>query len=262
MTDAVLTISNPLRDTMTSGRLAVGMINRLIRGVEIVAIAKTAGFDVLFVDLEHNGFSLETTTQVCLAANMAGLTPLVRVAQPDAIAIGQAFDCGALGVIIPGIETAEEMKAAVAAAKFPPLGKRSVMPCLPQLMFRSTPNAEAMQAINAATMVIAMIESLDALEAVEEIAAVEGLDMLLIGANDLSNALGLPGQPEHGKLKAAYRRVAEACDANGIFFGVGGMGQQPELVKEMIQLGARYATAGAEITFLTNAAKANAQKFR
>ena len=261
MTDAQLCLSNPLRDKMRSGALAVGMIVRLVRGVEIVAIAKTAKFDCLFIDLEHNGFSLETVTQICLAANMAGITPLVRVAAADEREIAHVFDCGAMGVIVPQVESAADAALAVGAAKFPPLGTRSVMPCLPHLLFRPAPAVEAMRTINDATMVIAMIESRTALDAVEEIAAVQGLDMLLVGANDLSNALGLPGKLDHPEVRSAFQRVAAACHANGIFFGVGGLGQRPELAKEMIALGARYATAGADITFLVNAATENARKF-
>lgn len=261
MADALIPPPNPLREKMEAGQLAVGMINRLVRGVEIVAIAKTAGFDCLFIDLEHNGFTLETVTQTCLAANMAGITPLVRVGALDEAEIAHVFDCGAMGVIVPQIETPADAAKAVRAAKFPPLGERSIMPCLPHLMFRPTPAVEAMRAVNEATLVIAMIESRRALDEVEAIAAVEGVDMLLVGANDLCNALGLPGQLDHPDVRAAFQRVANACQANGVFFGVGGMGQRPELAKEMIAMGARYATAGADVTFMMNAAMQNARKF-
>jgi 2-keto-3-deoxy-L-rhamnonate aldolase RhmA len=259
--DALPVLANPLRQRMRDGALAVGMIVRLVRGVEIVAIAKTAGFDCLFIDLEHNGFSLETVTQICLAANLAGITPLVRVVALDEGQIAHAFDCGAMGVIVPQVESAADARLAVHAAKFPPLGGRSIMPCLPHLMFRPAPAVPAMAAVNEATLVIAMVESRKALDAVEDIAAVEGLDMLLVGANDLCNALGLPGQLDHPEVRAAFARVAAACQAHGVFFGVGGLGQRPELAKEMIALGARYATAGADITFLVTAAMANARKF-
>ena len=120
MSRDTMSLPNTLRDKMEAGQLTVGMIVRLVRGVEIAAIAKTAGFDCLFIDLEHNGFSLETVTQICLASNMHGLTPLVRVASLDPSAIAQAFDCGAMGVIVPQIENAEDARNAVAAAKFPP----------------------------------------------------------------------------------------------------------------------------------------------
>lgn len=253
---------NPLLAKMASGELAVGMIVRLVRGVEIVAVAKTAGFDCLFLDQEHNSFSLETISQICIASNLAGITPLVRVADANHTAIARALECGAMGVIVPQVETAKDAVAAVQAAKFPPLGHRSIAPCLPLLSFRPTPAVEAMRDINSATMVVVMMESRAALEVVEEIAAVEGVDMLLVGANDLCNALGLPGQIDHPEVCAAFERVAAACRTNGVYLGVGGLGAKPELAKEMISLGARYATAGADITFFTNAAMEHARKFQ
>lgn len=262
MSDANVARENPLLNKMAAGELAVGMIVRLVRGVEIVAIAKTAGFDVLFLDMEHNSFSLETISQICIASNLAGITPLVRVVDTNHASIARALECGAMGVIVPQVESADDAAAVVQAAKFPPLGHRSIAPCLPLLDFRPTPAVSAMKAINDATMVVVMMESLKALEAVEEIAAVQGLNMILVGANDLCNALGLPGQIEHPKVKATFERVAKACTANGIYMGVGGLGSNPELAKDMISLGARYATAGADVTFFMNAAITNARKFQ
>ena len=261
MSNSPIRLVNPLRNKMDSGKLAVGMIVRLVRGVEIVAIARTAGFDCLFIDTEHNDSSLATVTQLCLAANMAGITPLVRVSGVNETEISHAFDCGAMGVIVPAIKTARDARNAVAAARFPPAGNRSIMPCLPHLEFRPAAAIEAMRAVNEATLVVAMIESIEAVDAVEEIAAVEGLDMLLVGGNDLANALKVPGELDHPDIRAAIERVATACEANGIYLGIGGFGQRPELAKEMIALGARYATAGADVTFLVNAAIANARKF-
>ena len=262
MPDNRLKISNPLRDKMETEELAVGMIVRLVRGVEIVAIAKTAGFDCLFIDLEHNDFSNDAVTQICMSSNLAGITPLVRVGELSALQISKALDCGAMGVIVPDIENAVDAKRAVNAAKYTPLGNRSIMPCLPHLNFQPTPATIAMPAVNDATILIAMIESLSALEYINEIAAVDGIDMLLIGTNDLCNALGLPGQKDHPKVRAEYERVAKACKANDIHFGVGGLGESPELAKEIIGLGASYVTAGADVTFFTKAAIENAKKFK
>ncbi len=256
------TIHNPMRDKMQAGEMCIGMIVRLIRGVEVVAIARMAGFDVLFIDLEHNGFSHETATQLALAANLAGITPLVRVAQCDPIEIGRAMDTGAMGMIVPGSETAGQATMAMQAMRFPPLGQRSVMPCLPQLNFQPMAVLPSMQAVNEAALLVAMIEGPTALANVDSIAAVKGIDMLLVGANDLSNALGHAGVIDHPEVKAAFARAATACRSNGIFFGVGGLGQHPDLAREMIALGATYATAGADITFFANAAMAHARKLR
>ncbi|TIQ18337.1 MAG: aldolase [Mesorhizobium sp.] len=262
MSDASPGVLNPLLAKMAAGDLTVGMIVRLVRGVEIFAIAKTAGFDCLLLDQEHNSFSLETISQICIASNLAGVTPLVRVVDAGHASITRALECGAMGIIVPQIESAKDAATAIQAAKFPPLGHRSIAPCLPHLNFRPTPATEAMPSINSLTMVVVMIESLAALEAVEEIAAVEGVDMLLVGANDMCNALGLPGEFDHPKLRAAFQHVADACRTNGIHLGVGGLGPRPDLVEEMTSLGARYATAGADVTFFTNAAIAQARKFK
>lgn len=259
MSDFIL--SNPMREKMDSGELAVGMIVRLIRGVEVVALAKTAGFDCLFLDMEHNVFSHETVSDICLSALLAGITPLVRVGEVNAPVINRALDCGATGIIVPHVESAEDAKKVVDAAKFTPIGHRSVMPCLPQLLFKDMPAVKAMKLVNDVTMVILMIESIAALDHVEEIANVAGVDMLLVGANDLANEMGCPGQLDHPTVTVSIKRVAAACKSSGIHFGVGGLGGRPDLAKEMIALGARYATAGADITFFSQAASAQARKF-
>jgi 2-keto-3-deoxy-L-rhamnonate aldolase RhmA len=253
---------NFLKEKMADGKLTVGMIARLVRGAEIAAIAHTAGFDCLFIDLEHNSFTLESVSQICLTCNALQITPLVRVLDRNPTNIGRALECGAMGVIVPGVETPSDAAAVVAAAKYPPLGERSIAPHLPHLFFRAAPAQEVMPALNEATLVVTMMESIAALEAIEEIATVDGVDMVLVGANDLCNAMGLPGQPDHPKVRAAFERVAAACTKAGVFFGVGGLGSRPELAKEMIALGARYVTAGADVTFLVNAATANAKSYQ
>src|SRR5215471_20485319 len=99
------------------------LLRNHVRDIEIARIAGTAGFDSLYVDLEHASFSLETTGQICMAALEAGITPLVRV--PSVAEVSRVLDAGALGVIAPHVQSADDARAYVAAAKFPPLGHRS-----------------------------------------------------------------------------------------------------------------------------------------
>ena len=115
------------------------MTVRLVRGIEIARIAKTAGFDSLYVDMEHSSFSLETTGQICMAALEAGVTPFVRV--PGVAEVSRVLDGGALGVIAPHVRSAAEARDYVTAAKFPPLGERSAAGPLPHLHYRSFPAA-------------------------------------------------------------------------------------------------------------------------
>jgi 2-keto-3-deoxy-L-rhamnonate aldolase RhmA len=153
-------LRNHVKDKLDRGEVVASMTVRLVHGIEIARIAKTAGFDSLYVDLEHASFSLDTTGQICIAALEAGITPLVRV--PRIADVSRVLDAGALGVIAPHVQSAEVAGAYVAAAKFPPLGHRSAVGPLPHLQYRSFPAAAADAALNAATLLIVQFESEEA----------------------------------------------------------------------------------------------------
>lgn len=176
--------------------------------------------------------------------------------------IGRVLDGGALGIIAPHIQSAQDAREVVRAAKYPPLGERSFTGSLPHLRYRSFPTPELFEAMNEATLVIAMIESVDALEAVDEIAAVEGVDMLFIGTNDLSSSLGIPGQLDHQFVRAAYAKVMLACTKYGKQLGVGGLASQPKLIEQYIRLGARYVSTGTDLSFLLASASNKVKQIR
>lgn len=254
--------TNAMKQKMDSGELAVGMVVRMVRGVEVAAVAHTAGFDCLYIDLEHCSFSLETVAQISIAAVAMGVTPMVRVAGHDQSEIGRCLETGAQGVIVPHVDTCEQAERVVQAARFQPLGNRSLLGTSAHTLFKGGPAAEVMAHIDAATVVVVMIESVEGLANIEAIAAVDGIDMILLGANDMCNSLGCPGQLDHPSIKEAYRKVAEACHRHGKHLGVGGMNTRPELAREMIALGARYVSAGSDTGFLVNGATATAKAFR
>src|SRR5208337_2398556 len=234
----------------------------LVRGIEIAQIAKTAGFDMLYIDIEHSSFSLDTSGQICLAALNAGIVPMVRVPSHTPEYISRVHDGGALGVIAPHIDSAEQARTVVKGAKFPPLGERGAAGALPHLQYRSFPVAEANAAINDATMVIVQFESADAVNKANEIAAVEGVDMVLIGVNDMLASLGLAGQYEHAKVRDAYTRTIAACRKHGKHVGVGGLSTRPKLAAEFVRLGARLVSTGTDIQFLLAAATEKAKQVR
>jgi 2-keto-3-deoxy-L-rhamnonate aldolase RhmA len=125
-------------------------------------------------------------------------------------------------------------RAVVAASKFAPLGKSSAGGALPQLKFRSFPAAEANAAVNDATMVIVQFKSAEAIDKAEEIASVEGVDMVLIGANNLLVDLGLAGQFEHPKVRDVYAQTSAAWRKYGKHVGVGGLSTRPKLASDFI----------------------------
>lgn len=253
-------LRNGVKDKLARDEVVASMTVRLVRSIEIARIAKTAGFDTLYVDLEHASFSLETTSQICIAALEAGIAPFVRV--PGVADIQRVLDGGALGVIVPHVGSAADARAAVKAAKFPPLGERSAAGPLPHLHYRAFAAAEANAALDAATMVIVQFESAQALERAEEIVAIDGVDMVLIGVNDMLADWGLPGQYDHPRVREAYARTIAACRKHGKHAGVGGLATRPDLAAEFVRMGARYVSTGTDLSFLLAACGAKAKEVR
>ncbi len=253
-------LRNHVKEKLACGELVASMTVRLVRGVEIARIAKTAGFDSLYVDMEHSSFSLETTSQICIAALEAGVTPFVRV--PGVADVQRILDAGALGIIAPHVQSADQAREYVRAAKYPPLGDRSNAGALPHLQYRSFPAAQACAALDAATMVIVQFESGQAIEKADEIVAVEGVDMVLIGTNDLLADWGLPGQYDHPRVREAYQKTIAACRRHGKHVAVGGFATRPDLAAEYVRMGARYVSTGTDLGFLLAACAAKAKEVR
>jgi 2-keto-3-deoxy-L-rhamnonate aldolase RhmA len=255
-------LRNPVKDKLARDEVVASMTVRLVRNVEIASIAATSGFDTLYIDVEHSSFSLETTSQICIAALGVGIAPFVRVPSHRPEHVGRVLDGGALGVIAPHVRSAEEARAVVRAAKFPPLGERSAAGALPHLQYRSFPQAQANTALNDATMVIAQCESAEFLEQADEIMAVDGVDMALIGTNDLLADWGLAGQYEHARVREAYTRVIAAARRHGKHVGVGGLATRPDLAAEYVRMGARYVSTGTDLAFLLAACAVKAKEVR
>jgi len=255
-------VKNIAKEKLARNEVVASMTIRLTRGIEIARMAKTAGFDMIYIDLEHSTMTLDMTGQICLAALNVGVVPMVRVPANTPEYIQRVLDGGALGIVAPGIGSAAEAREVVKAAKFPPLGERGAGGALPHLEYRSFPTAEANAAVNDATMVIVQFESADAIEQADEIAAVEGVDMVLIGTNDLLADMGLDGQFEHAKVREAYARTIAACLSHGKHAGVGGLASKPKLVAEFVKLGARYVSTGTDLAFLLAEATRRAQQVR
>ena len=254
------TVRNSLKERLARGEVASSMTVRLSRSVEIAQVAATAGFDSLYIDLEHSSLSLETTSQICCAALTCGIAPLVRVAQVELIQ--RVLDGGALGVIIPDVRTAAQAQEAVRAAKYPPQGERGFASVLAQLQYRTVPTRELYTAVNAATMVIVQFESAEAIDRADEILAVDGVDMALFGTNDLTADMGIPGDYENPKVHDAYKRAIAAAKKHGKHVGVGGLAGKPKLTAEFVKMGARYVSTGTDLGFLLNAATAQAKQVR
>lgn len=255
------TIANPVREALASGKLSLGVGVRGLRTGEIARMMKTAGFDWLFIDLEHGPSSVETAFTISVAALDAGIVPIVRVPEGEMVLAARCLDGGALGVFVSHVETAEDAAAAVRALRFPPLGHRSAGGSYPQFGFRGGSAKDVLPAIDAATMIMATLETAKAVDNANAIAAVPGIDVLTMGLNDLSVDMGIPGQLGHAKIAGAVDRVAQAARAVGKFAGFGGV-YQPDLIKKYVGLGMRMVLCGNDVGLLMAAAAERANFVR
>jgi 2-keto-3-deoxy-L-rhamnonate aldolase RhmA len=252
---------NPTKVRLSQGELAIGMGVRGLRTVEVARVMKTAGYDFLFIDLEHGPTSVETAYSISVAALDAGIAPLIRVPHGE-LALGtRCLDGGGLGVVIPHVDTVEEARAMVDAFKFGPIGHRSIGGGYPHFGFASVGAKDVVTALNDATLVVAMLETPRAIENAEQIAAVPGIDVLLLGTNDLCLELGIPGQLEHERVVNAIDTVVRVCQKHGKWPGLGGV-YGKDLAKRYISRGMRFVLAGNDLGMLLAAAQDQQTFFR
>lgn len=254
-------LTNPVRERLAQGEVAIGMGVRGLRGVEVARLMKSAGYDWLFIDLEHGSTSVETAGQIAIAALDAGIAPIVRVPAGELALGARCLDGGALGIVIPHVDTPEQARAMVDAYRFPPVGHRSIGGAYPHFGFASRPIEEVVRDLDAATLVVAMIETPLAVENAERIAAVPGVDALLVGTNDLSLEMGIAGQLDHARMRAALDTVLAACRKHDRIAALGGI-YGKELITRYLGLGFRMMLAGNDLSVLHSAAQEQARFVR
>jgi 2-keto-3-deoxy-L-rhamnonate aldolase RhmA len=179
-------------------------------------VLANAGFEFVIIDTEHGPFSIESIADLSRAARSAGLTPLVRVPEVTYTAITQPLDAGAQGIMVPRMTEARQAHEALQMMKYPPLGKRGSVLSRGHTDFKSGPVSDAMNTANAESMLVAQVETKQALESLDEILSVAGVDAALIGPNDLSVALGIPGIMDDPRLASAIEAMIDACRRHNV----------------------------------------------
>jgi len=250
-----------MRARIDAGELVLCMALTQARTSDVPWLAAAAGYDAVYVDLEHTATSFETTALLCSAAIGAGITPLVRVPSHDHQYLTRSLDLGAMGVIVPHVDTRAEAEAIADACRFPPRGHRSVSGPNAANRFQLMPQRELLDLFDAQTTVAVMLETPDAVADADAIASVEGIDMVMIGPHDLTAEMGILGQFRGEAFLDAVGTVAKACRAHHTIFGIAGI-RDLELLAEFVALGLRFVSAGTDAGFLSEAAGAHATRLR
>jgi 2-keto-3-deoxy-L-rhamnonate aldolase RhmA len=255
------TIPNKAKERLAAGQLSLGMGLRQARTVDIGRVLATCGFDWAFIDMEHNTMSIDTAAQIAVACQDADVTPLVRVPGYEHYLATRLLDAGAMGIVFPHVDSAECARQLVTNCKYPPMGHRSIGGPMAQLAFRTVPRPEATRLVNEQTLLVMMLETRRGIEQAEAIAAVPGVDVLLIGTNDLTLEMGIPGQFGDARVAAAYEQVVTACKKHGKHVGMGGI-YDPPTMEKYIRMGARFVLAGSDLSFIVAGGQARTEFLR
>ena len=211
---------NSLRTRLLAGQPVVGTMIQEISTPFIVHAFANAGFDFVYVDMEHGRFNLETAAGLIQTIRLTDIVPLVRVPDNQYHLIARVLDAGARGVMIPRVETREQADKAVQAVRYPPLGQRGLAVARGHNDYKRQDSIVFSQEANRENLVIVQIESKQAVECVDEIVSVPGVDIALIGPGDLSQSLGITLKMDHPDMVAAIEKVIAVCKRHDVIVGL------------------------------------------
>ncbi len=258
---SVTRLDHPARTRLEAGQVSLGVGLRNVRIVDAALMMKTAGMDWLFLDFEHTSLTLDTVAQLSMMANAVGISPIVRVPLGELDLASRALDCGAMGVVVPHVETAAEAELVVKRLRYAPIGERGVSGTLPHFGFKAVELRAATVELNRANLIAVMLETPQALSQADAIAAVPGIDIVMLGTNDLAMAYDKPGEFGSAEVAAAYETLAAACAKHGKWVGSGGL-SSAEHFERYLKTGARFILAGADTGFMMAGARARTEQLR
>jgi 2-keto-3-deoxy-L-rhamnonate aldolase RhmA len=210
---------NPVTRALKAGKVCVGACSIAFGSVPTAQIFGAAGFSFNYFDLEHSQTSIEDLAAMCAASKLVGAVPIVGPSSIGDHLIGRPLDAGAMGVIVPHVSTAEETERVVQYSRYAPVGIRGLVSPGILTEFESPDGSDWVEAQNREILVAVKVESGTGIDNIEEIAAVPGLDAILIGPGDLSATLGIPGQTGHADVIDCVERMLAAAKKNGVAGG-------------------------------------------
>jgi 2-dehydro-3-deoxyglucarate aldolase/4-hydroxy-2-oxoheptanedioate aldolase len=244
---------NQTREKLARGETALGCGLQCYRSSEIARTFAAAGFDYVFIDMEHGSYDLETVQDMIRASNDTGITPIVRVGELLYSLIARLLDSGAQGIILPRVEDPAVLREALSWMRFPPVGKRGygVNPTMLRYEARSFP--EIIEHQNRNTLAVVQFETTTAIERADELLSLEGLNVAMVGPADLSIALGIPGQFDNPLLVSTVEGLIEKCNKHGVVPGI--QTRSLAMSKFWAERGMRFIGTAAEHALLLEKSK-------
>jgi 4-hydroxy-2-oxoheptanedioate aldolase len=245
-------MKNLLREKLDKGHSVIGSFVK-ITDPAVVEIMGLAGFDFAIIDMEHGPISVETAQNSIRAAELAGISPIIRVNENDPAQILRCLDIGAEGVEVPQIGNAEDAKAMASASRFHPRGDRGVCRYVRAARYSSMDRHKYFQMANERTVTIAHLEGLEAVKNLDEIMAVDGVDILFIGPYDLSQSVGVPGEVTHPLvLKQMEEIITRSKEAEKL---VGTFADDVASARRWMEAGVMYVAISVDVGIFYEACK-------
>lgn len=211
--------SNPVKSALRAGNFSFGTMVFEFFTPGMPQIAKNAGAEFVLFDMEHSGVTIESLKGQLAACRGIGITPMVRVPALQYHFIARCLDMGAMGIMVPMVETAAQAREFVSAIRYPPAGRRGAAFSMAHDDYEGGPVPDKIAAANERTLAIALVETALGVEAVDEIAAVDGIDVIWLGHFDLTNFMGIPGQFENPNYLKAVDTIVQAAKRHGKIAG-------------------------------------------
>lgn len=245
---------NRIREALDNRDMALGTWVQT-RNPEACELAAAAGYDFVVIDMEHGSFGWDSVVQMIRAVESGSATAVIRLPGDSAVDIGKALDAGALGVIIPRINTADQASKVVQAARYEPSGKRGACPVVRATSHGLLEWKAYKEWADENVMIWAVIETVEAVQNIEDILD-QGLDAILLGPFDLSMAMGLGGEAEHPDVKEALNRIADMALRKGVDWAVVLFAVEPEEIRASAQYwkekGCRLLTTTSDRAILSH----------
>ncbi len=243
---------NNLKEVLKEGKNVFGPFMKFTdpAAVEIMGFA---GFDFVIIDAEHGPISMQNAQNMIRAAEIANITPVIRVANNDEALILRALDIGAQGIEIPQINSKSQAIKAVRSVKYAPQGERGVCRYVRAANYSSMDKYEYFKSANNETIIIAHIEGVKGINNLDEILSVPDMDVIFIGPYDLSQSLGIPGEVNNPLVTEKMKEVVLKCRENKV--AVGTFADDVETAKSWVSLGVQYMAFSVDVGILYEASK-------
>lgn len=213
-----------------------------------------AGMDWTVLDLEHGESTEADLLAMLYAVASTPMAPVVRVPSAERLRVGRALDLGAAGIMLPQLQSADQVREAVTYLRYPPVGQRGVALRTRGADMGALGHADVARVINERIVGVVQIESRGAVADADEIAALEPVDVLFVGPADLSHALGVPGQFDDPTYLDAIRSVVAACARHGKTAGI--LIYDAAALARHLELGFRFIGLGSEGSYVSAGARA------